>query len=142
MKKDFSIHFTIKGQELATIEKAFHKFMNGHPLLNEENFGVRSHTCQLPRKVVEEKGFNLGIIEFIESLTDGNDVNWFFACATLEMSRNQMLETIKRLDGVSIFVGEIRDGVAEEYKTAKELGIETIEIPLWILNEGVKHGSA
>jgi len=129
MYKDFSIHFTIKGQELSRIEQKFQDWSKGHDLLDENNTGVRVHNCFLSRKDVEERGFDTGVVDFIESLTDANDINWFYSSPTLAMSRVQMLTTIKRLGGIAIFVGEIKEGVLEEMNLARELGVNIILIP-------------
>jgi hypothetical protein len=129
MYKDFSIHFTIKDQELDVIQDKFQKFVNESGLLNEENSTVRIHSCFLPRKVVEKQGFDTALVDYLETLTDNNDVNWYYAGTTLGMSRIQMLENIKRLGGVAIFIGEVRDGVLEELNLAKEIGTVFILIP-------------
>lgn len=133
MKKDFSIHFTIKGQELSEIEKAFDKYQtdtNCHFLDLSEDKSIRVHSCFLPRKTVEEKGFDTGVCDFLETLTDGNNINWFNADDTLGMSRIHMLKTIERLGGICVFIGEIKEGVAEEFKLATEIGCQIITIPL------------
>lgn len=133
MKKDFSIHFTIKGQELQSIEKAFDKYQsdtNCHLLDLSEDNSIRLHTCFLPRKTVEEKGFDTALVDFLDTLTDANNINWYNACDTLGMSRLQMLKTIERLGGVAVFIGEIKEGVLDEYNLAKEIGVHIIEIPI------------
>lgn len=127
--KDVSIHFSIKGQELSVIEQKFHDWSKTTEIFNEDQVQLRTHCCQLPRQIVEHKGFDLGITEFMESLTDGNDVNWFYSGTTMDMSRVNMLETIKRLGGKSIFIGDIKEGVEVEYKLAQAAGIECILIP-------------
>ena len=47
----------------------------------------------------------------------------------LVWDRQYMLENIKKLNGVSIFIGNIIEGVEEEYNIANELGIDIIVIP-------------
>ena len=39
-----------------------------------------------------------------------------------------MLETLKKLDDAAIFIGEIKDGVLEEYDIARRLGLDCILI--------------
>jgi len=135
MKKDFSIHFTVKGQEMAQIEKAFDEFQSkdiyGTLDLSEDN-SIVLHHCFLPEKDVVSKGWDNSIHEFLNTLTDANKVCYYHSDddGNLGMSRLNMLRNIERLGGVSVFIGEIKDGVKEEYDLAKCLGVHIIEIPL------------
>lgn len=126
---NFSIHFTVKEQSLEDIETKFLDWSNKNDLLNEVKHGLKVHSCTMPRKIVEERKWNLGIVEFIESLTDGNDINWYYSSNTIEMSRLFMLENLKILNGIAVFVGEIKEGVKDEFNLCTSLGIETILIP-------------
>jgi len=126
---DFSIHFTLKGQQLKEIEEKFFKWASQNELLHESKTNLKVHSCTMPRKIVEQKGWDLSIVEFMESLTDGNDINWYYASNTIEMSRQFMLENLKKFYSVAIFIGELKDGVLEEYNIAKSLYLHTILIP-------------
>jgi hypothetical protein len=39
-----------------------------------------------------------------------------------------MLENLKKLNGVALFIGEIKEGVEEEHNLALQLGVECILI--------------
>ena len=43
--------------------------------------------------------------------------------------RRLMLENIKKLNGLSLFIGGVTGGVKDEYSIAKELNIDCIVIP-------------
>lgn len=139
MKKyDFSIHFTIKGQTCEEIEKKIRAWeqsenYDGQFDDDESDGEIRTvmHHCFLQERVIKEKGFSTEIIDMLDMLCD--DVICWNGVSGEELGlvwdRTYMLENIKKLNGVSIFVGEIKEGVLEEFETAKRLGVECILIP-------------
>lgn len=126
---NFSVHFTIKEQSIKDIENKFFNWANQNNLLHELKNELKVHSCTMPRRIVEERKWDLGIVEFIECLTDGNDINWFYSSNTIQISRLFMLENLKILNGIAVFIGEIKEGVKDEFDICNSLGIETILIP-------------
>lgn len=136
MKTDVSIHFTTKGQTVQEINTKFNEYIRSNqeslPFDFSEKTEPRSilHHCFLPEKIVKEKGFATDIYEDILHPTSENKVCWFGTSDYgLEWDRRLMLENLAKLKGVSVFIGEIKEGVSEELKLAEELGIETLLIP-------------
>lgn len=139
MKKyDLSIHFTLKGQTCEEIEQKFRaweqsKDYEGQFDEDETDDEIRTvlHHCFLPEKVVKEKGFSREVWDLLDMLSE-DIVCWNGVSGEdmgLVWDRIYMLENIKKLNGVSIFIGEIKEGVLEEYETAKRLGVDCILIP-------------
>lgn len=135
MKKfDFTLHFTIKGQKVPDISSKLEDWLveNKEIIdLSERAEGdpnVVLHHCFLPEKIVIEKGFSTDVIDLLNELAE-DQVCWYGVDGDLGMSRLLMLQNIKRLNGISIFVGEIKEGVKDEYDLAKEMGIECVLIP-------------
>ena len=135
MKTDVSIHFTIKGQNVEDLNSKLDKWFTE----NQENllfdFSERTeprsvlHHCFLPKKIVEEKGFSTEVYDVILDSLSEQKVCWFGTSDYgLVWDRQLMLENIAKLDGVCVFLNEIKEGVKEEYDIAKELGIDIIEI--------------
>lgn len=140
MKKyDLSIHFTIKGQTVAEIESKLNAWLDSDKYLGQFDFSEKDeeeprtvlHHCFLPKKVVEQKGWSTDVWDFLETISedivcwngvwnDGDALVW---------DRVMMLRNIIRTDGISIFIGNIIEGVKEEYDIAQEMGIECIVIP-------------
>src|SRR6476620_1220640 len=136
MKTDVSIHFTTKGQTVEEINKKLDDYFrsNQDALLFDfsEKTEPRSilHHCFLPEKMVKEKGFSTQIYYDILHSISENKVCWFGTSDYgLEWDRRLMLENLAKLKGVAVFVGEIKEGVADELKLVQELGIETLLIP-------------
>ena len=136
MKTDVSIHFTTKGQTVEEINKKFNDYIDNNqgnlPFDFSEKTEPRSvlHHCFLPEKMVKEKGFSNDIYEDILHPTSENKVCWFGTSDYgLEWDRLLMLENLAKLKGVAVFIGEIKEGVAEEYKIVQDLGIEVLLIP-------------
>lgn len=139
MKTDVSIHFTIKGQTTKELEAKLDAFCSGENFNNPKfDFSERQfddkrnvlHHCFLPEKVVKEKGFSTEVYDDILHPFSEDKVCWYGTSDYgLVWDRRLMLENLKKLDGVAIFLGEIKEGVEEEYKIAQELGVECILIP-------------
>lgn len=136
MKTDVSIHFTIKGQTVSEINQKFNDYIDKTadklPFDFSEPSSPRSvlHHCFLPEKVVKEKGFSTDVYDDILHPTSEHKVCWFgVSDYGLPWDRRLMLENIKKLNGLSIFIGEIKEGVKDEYDLAQELGIDCLLIP-------------
>jgi hypothetical protein len=139
MKTDVSIHFTLKGQTTKEIAKKLDAFCDGENLNNPKfDFSERLegaprnvlHHCFLPEKVVKEKGFPTDVYDDILDPFSEDKVCWYGTSDYgLVWDRRLMLENLKKVDGLAIFVGDIKEGVEEEYNIAKELGIECLFIP-------------
>lgn len=140
MKKyDLSIHFTLKGQNVEQVDKKLNDWLNSDKYSGQFDFSENEeteprnvlHHCFLPKKVVEQKGFSTEVWDLLETISedivcwngvwnDGDALCW---------DRKLMLENIKKVNGISIFIGSLIEGVKEEYDIAQELGIECILIP-------------
>lgn len=136
MKTDVSIHFTTKGQTVEEINTKFNEYIRNNQKTLPFDFSERTeprsilHHCFLPEKVVIEKGFSTDIYDDILHPTSENKVCWFGTSDYgLEWDRLLMLENLAKLKGVAVFIGEIKEGVAEEYKIVQDLGIECLLIP-------------
>lgn len=132
MKTDVSIHFTIKDQPLDVIEDKINKwFRDGKHVVDfSERTEPRSilHHCFLPREIVIEKGFSEDLVDMLDMISEFQ-VRWFNTHAYgLVWSRQLMLENLAKLGGTAIFVGEIKEGVKEEYDIAEKLGLDIIHI--------------
>jgi len=133
-KYDASIHFTIKGQTMEEIDKKIDIWLENQSLIDfsEKAEGEPSsvlHHCFLPRETVVAKGFGTEVVDVLDEISGENQIRWFGASDTLGMSRLLMLQNIKRLNGIALFVGEVKEGVKEEYELATQIGVECILIP-------------
>lgn len=136
MKTDVSIHFTTKGQTVEEINTKFNDYIRNNQETLPFDFSERTeprsvlHHCFLPEKVVKEKGFDTAIYDDILHPTSENKVCWFGTSDYgLEWDRRLMLENLAKLNGVAVFIGEIKEGVLDELNLVTELGIETLLIP-------------
>lgn len=140
MKKyDLSIHFTLKGQTVSQIDEKLDKWLNSEEYQGQFDFSENGddeprnilHHCFLPKKTVVQKGFSTEVWDMLETISediicwngvwnDGDALCW---------DRQLMLENIKKVNGISIFIGDIIEGVKEEYDIAQNLGIDIILIP-------------
>ena len=140
MKKyDLSIHFTLKGQTVEQVDEKFSKWLDSDNYQGQFDFSENDeeeprnvlHHCFLPKEKVFARKIGTEVWDFLDTISehiicwngvwnDGDSIYW---------DRRLMLENLKKLDGVAIFLGEIKEGVEEEYKIAQELGIECILIP-------------
>lgn len=135
MKKDVSIHFTTKAQSIEHLNKLLTTFCEGENYNNpkfdfSEATQPRSvlHHCFLPEETVKEKGFSNEVYETILNPTSEHQICWYGVSGRLGLvwDRMYMLENIKKLNGIALFIGELKEGVLEEFEIAKELGIECI----------------
>ena len=135
MKHDISIHFTIKGQTVSELNKKLSNYFdeNQDELVFDfsEQTEPRSilHHCFLPESLVKEKGFSNEIYDELLDPLSENKVCWYNTSSLgLIWDRVFMLENLSKLNGVAVFIGEIKEGVKEEFDVCKELGIEVIHI--------------
>jgi len=147
MKKyDVSIHFSIKNQSIELITKKFNDWCdesNSLPFDFSErsyeisNFQMRHteprsvlHHCFLPKRVVLEKGLPEDILDFLDMISE-NIICWQGTSMdgdSLCWDRRLMLENLKKVNGIAIFIGEITGGVNDEFEIVKELGIDHVII--------------
>ena len=135
VKTDISIHFTIKGQTIAEINEKLDKYITENqgtlPFDFSESTTPRSilHHCFLPEKLVIEKGFSTEIYDDILHSISEHKVCWYGTSDYgLVWDRRYMLENLAKLNGLAVFIGEIKEGVQEELEIAKELGIDVLLI--------------
>ena len=132
---DISLHFTIKGQTIEQIKEKIDNHIassDNSVLLKLKNLDNANmlHHCFLPEKKVIELGFSNDVYEKVI-----NHYSWLNACwhgvsgMGLETDRGIMLNNLKKLNGLAVFVGEIKEGVLEEFEKAKDLGVKTLIIP-------------
>lgn len=133
-KYDASIHFTIKGQTMKEINKKIDNWLATQSLIDfsEKAEGEPSavlHHCFLPREMVVARGFSTEVVDTLDEISGESQVRWFGASDDLGMSRLLMLQNIKRLKGIAIFVGEVKEGVKEEYELSSQMEVECVLIP-------------
>lgn len=132
MRTDFSIHFTIKEQSIEQIEAALKQWNKqtgflvsmydaGNPVL---------HHCFLPREIIKQKGFSESVVDFLDSI-EVSTVRWFSTTPNIKTSRELMIQNLDRVKGVALFIGEIKEGVKDEWDLVSVFdGIEKIHIPI------------
>lgn len=132
MKKlDLSIHFTLKDQSIIDIEEKTDKWLEGQTFIDFSEQEIPQplpilHHCFLPREVVVQKGFATDVVDMLDQIAGENQVRWFGVSENLPMSRLLMLTNLKRVNGMALFVGEIKEGVKEEWDLAQSMGIDCI----------------
>ena len=140
MKKyDISIHFTLKSQTVEQVDEKFSKWLDSDNYQGQFDFSENDeeeprnvlHHCFLPKEKVIARKIGTEVWDFLDTISehiicwngvwnDGDSLYW---------DRRLMLENIQKINGISIFIGDIIEGVKEEYDIAQELGIECIVIP-------------
>jgi len=138
--KDYSVHFTLKGQTLEQIKEAFDILLMTEKLEKESDDVL--HHCFLPRIVVEQRGWTTEVLDFLKGVNNRSRVCWYRATEgeTIEdgvidekkeailRDRFTMLKNLAKLNGTAFFIGAQIDGVKEEYEIAKALGLRIIQI--------------
>jgi hypothetical protein len=140
MKKyDLSIHFTLKGQTVEQIDQKLNNWLDSDKYQGQFDFSENDedeprnvlHHCFLPKEKVIARQIGTEVWDFLDTISehiicwngvwnDGDSLCW---------DRRLMLENIQKVNGISIFIGDIIEGVKEEYDIAVELGIDCILIP-------------
>jgi len=139
MKKyDLSIHFSLKVITPEEVEQKIRDWENspfyeGQFDDDETDTEIRTvlHHCFLPDRIIKEKNLSRDVLDMLDMLSDDN-VCWYGVSGEnlgIVWDRVYMLENIKKVNGTSIFVGEIIDGVKDEYDIAIRLGIDCVLIP-------------
>ena len=156
-KYDISIHFQTKTNKVSEINKKISDYLDSENYKKYSIFGEREsevikgtvnikyteprttlHHCFLRQQELSKLNLpkeKVALIEetfdFIGSLSE--DIIQWKGASTYEdalcWDRRYMLENIKKCNGVSIFIGEIIDGVKDEYDIALELNLDIIAIP-------------
>lgn len=128
-KNDFSLHFTLKDQSFPAIRDEFYSWAKDHDFLISQENDPRLvlHHCFLPRAIIQLKKFSEDVVDFLDGITE-DVVCWYGAAENLQDSRTLMLQNLKRVNGIAIFVGEIKEGVKEEYDLAVNLGVDILHI--------------
>lgn len=137
-KYDLTVHFTLKGQQVSEIDRKLTDWLKSENYQGQFDFSERLddeprnvlHHCFLPKRIIEEKGFSTEVWDFLEMVSD-DIICWYGVSGNLGLvwDRRYMLENLKKINGTAIFIGNIIDGVKEEYDIAQELGIDCILIP-------------
>lgn len=131
---DVSLHFTPKGQDVKEIFNKIDKWLENNS--DTVDFSERKegetrtvlHHCFMKRADVEAKGFDTTICDELECFSE-DTICWNgVSQSTIGMDRLLMLQNLKRLNGIAIFVGNIVDGVREELELAKQIDVKTIII--------------
>ena len=137
-KYDLTVHFTLKGQQVSEIDRKLTDWLKSENYQGQFDFSQRLddeprnvlHHCFLPQRIIKEKGFSTEVWDFLEMVSD-DIVCWHGVSGDLGLvwDRRYMLENLKKINGTAIFIGNIIEGVKEEYDIAQELGIDCILIP-------------
>lgn len=124
--RNYTIHFTIKDQSLEEIKEKLKKYLDELPF---QERALAFHHCFMPRKLVEEKGFSTDLVDVLDELCVPDQVRWYNTTDSITESRRLMLNNIAQIPrGQALFVGEIKEGVKEEYDLAKRLNIDCVLI--------------
>lgn len=122
---DISIHFTLKGQTIEEIQGKLNDWFAN----KKHNPHMVLHHCFLPREIVVEKGFDTSVVDFLDGLAD-NQVRWYNTSPKgLGVSRFLMLQNLLRCNGTAIFIGDIKEGVLEEFDHVETMQIKRVLIP-------------
>lgn len=131
---DVSFHFTTKGQNAEEIFKKIDKWLLEHP--DVVDFSERSegepntvlHHCFARREDCAAKGFDTTVCDELDTYSEDqicwNGVSQY----SVDEDRMLMLQNLKRLNGIAIFVGKIEGSVKDELGFAKNIGVKTIII--------------
>lgn len=95
-----AISFTLKGQELSSIRNVLEGIAARHE-------GEELIHGFMPRELVIEKGFSTELVDMLDELFPVQHI--FFG------RREEMVKYANSVKAFAIFVGEIKEGVAEEY---------------------------
>lgn len=152
---DACLCFTLKNNTIENIDKIFDEWLNEVNTKEDFiDFGsdydyskepiTVLHHCFLPEYEAEQRGFGTDLYDFLGSVCE-EMVCWHGVTAVhnpmLEqnylpvLDRRAMFRNLKRVNGLAIFIGDIIGGVEEEYKMAKEIGVDMVHLPTLKLNE-------
>ena len=132
MKLDVSIHFQTDSQSVEEVRRKLYSHIDKTEL--PFDFGERErtilHHCFLPEKELQNRNIDTNIYEEIFKEFAEFHICWYgLSPYGLVWDRQLMLENLKKVNGIALFIGEITGGVEKELKLCKELDIEFILIP-------------
>lgn len=131
---DVSFHFTTKGQNVKEIFKKIDEWLSRHP--DVVDFSERSdeepntvlHHCFVRREDCAKHGFDTSVCDELDTYSE-DQICWHgVSQCSVDADRTLMLQNLKRLNGIAIFVGKIEGSVEDELGFAKNIGVETIII--------------
>ena len=137
MKTDISIHFSLKGQSTKEIDQKLDNWIsknsNNLPFDFSEQIEEHPrnvlHHCFIPKSKLQAENKTTEVYDDVLDLFTDNAICWNgVGDFGLVWDRRYMLENIKKCNGLSLFIGDIKEGVKEEYEIAKELNIDIIHI--------------
>lgn len=101
-------------------------------IINTKDGYTILHHCFLPRHIVESKGFDTDLIDFLDWFKGESQVKWFDTFDNINHQRILMLQNLERLNGVALFLvgDEPIEGVKEELDIAMAMKIDCYKIPL------------
>jgi len=108
--QSIAISFTLKNQDFSKIKTALKAIKDNY--IDE----VKMYHCHMPREIVLEKGFTT---EFVDMLDEIFPNNYSLYTNDLQLSREELVETMIHEDGYVYVVGSIIDGVKSEYELYK-----------------------
>lgn len=121
---EISLHFTLKDQELTVIQDT----LNNEPAFNTIKAKSNLNHCFLSLQEVITRELPIDVIEYLNSVAD-TTTEWFVDMDSLPEQREAMLNHIKDSNGIAIFVGDVVDGVLEEWNICMEKNISVLHIP-------------
>lgn len=131
---DVSFHFTPKGQNVKEIFKKIDKWLLEHPDVvdfserGEEEPSTVLHHCFVKRADCAAKGFDTTVHDELDTYSE-DQICWYGVSQySADADRMLMLQNLKRLNGIAIFVGKIEGGVENELGFAQNIGLETVII--------------
>lgn len=131
---DFSIHFTIKGQSVEEIFNKIKTFQKENPDALDLNYrpgdGVVPvlHHCFMRKADVQSRGFDTTLCDKLAELSQYSICWNGVSQNNLEEDRALMLRNLKKVGGTAVFVGNIIEGVQDEYNLALFTGCKILRI--------------
>lgn len=140
MKKyDVSIHFTLKNQTIEEVERKFDDWLKSDKYIGQFDFSENDidneprnilHHCFLSKEKVIVRNIGMEVWDFLDAISE-HIVCWSGVGGEhmgITWDRIYMLQNIKKVDGIAVFIGDIIDGVAEEYAICQDQKIDCIVI--------------
>ena len=140
MKKyDVSIHFTLKNQTIEEVERKFDDWLKSDKYIGQFDFSENDidneprnilHHCFLSKEKVIVRNIGMEVWDFLDTISE-HIVCWSGVGDEhmgITWDRIYMLQNIKKVDGIAVFIGDIIDGVAEEYAICQDQKIDCIVI--------------
>lgn len=126
-----SVHFTIKDQSFESLRILLNKLVTTWEptfVFTNNEIGTVVVHCFLPKEVVKEKGYSM---DLYDQLLDPffPKQQCIFREGDIQRSRENLLSRVKEENGYAIFIGDVKEGVQEEWDLAKELGVKILHLP-------------